>query len=246
MQTDSAPAETPWSPVATAPRARLSLRFVAGLSVSLILHALLLWLLLMPRAEPGSPLPVALSALVVEWQQPQAPRPQPPTPLPPAETTPARSAPQAEAKRAEGAAQASVQAEPDVVQAPTPQRALAEASDAAAASAPEAAPAAASALPAPSTADAYLWDVLAHLRRFQHYPERARQDDLEGTVWLRTRVSRRGVVLRSEVERSSGHAVLDRAATRLIARASPLPLPPQGAYAITDLSVPVEYRLRRE
>lgn len=231
-----------------AARTRPSLRFVAGVSVSLILHGLLLWLLLMPRGGDGPDSIDAVSTLLIEWQQAPAPRPQPVTPAPAVDAQPERTAIAATATLTSASESAvAVHEQPDAEFAPTPQRLAAADVAASTPDTIDAAPAAAAATtPAPSAADAYLWDVLAHLRRFQQYPELARQRDLEGTVWLRARVSRAGVVLRSEIERSSGHALLDRAAARLVAKASPLPMPPPGPYAITDLSLPVEYRLRRE
>lgn len=50
------------------------------------------------------------------------------------------------------------------------------------------------------------------------YPRRARRRGLEGTVVLRLLVDRTGSVQRVEIERSSGHATLDDAARKGIAR----------------------------
>lgn len=48
------------------------------------------------------------------------------------------------------------------------------------------------------------------------YPRLARRRGLEGEVWLRVRVSARGEVLEVDVERSSTHPVLDRAAVEAV------------------------------
>ena len=239
------------SPIAaldpTPSRLRVSAGFVVGLSVSLVLHGVLLGLLLMRQGAAGTQSNAPASPLLIDWQ---AAVPLRTVPAPP-RTAPART-PTPTMRESASAAPRSL------VAAPAPHRDAADERSAvntlpmppttvetgARDDATTAAP------PQPASAvsgdDPYLWDVLAHLRRFQHYPERARQQGVEGTVWLRARVSRQGEVLRSEIERSSGHAQLDAAATRLIAQASPLPPPPAGAFAITDLSLPVEYRLRRE
>lgn len=215
---------------------RLSLRFVIGLAASLILHGL--WFgLLMRQFESGDAKgTVAPTALLVEWQEnPEPKRVRLPTPqLKPTEpVAPRPDAPQPVAAQVEDVqeplAKASAPAEPELDVALKPERASESVAD-----------------PLATPGSGYLWEVLGHLRRFQEYPERARRDGIEGTVWLHARVSRRGEVLRTNVARSSGSGALDQAARRLMARASPLPPPPDNAFAITDLHLPVEYRLQRE
>ena len=246
MPLTDAPAFARGAPTRADPRVGVSLRFGIGLGASLVLHGLLFGLLMRQPGMSGAPTALPASTLLVEWHE-DAPTPPAPPPLPAASAR--RASPPAAAASAlprpipvdaidaidaasggpEQAASTTASGGPDEPQELDPVDATASAS-----------------APAPSATDAYLWDVLAHLRRFQRYPEQARRDGLEGTVWLRARVSRQGEVLRAEVERSSGHDPLDAAAARLIARASPLPPPPAGAFAITDLRLPVEYRLQRE
>lgn len=238
MPLTEAPSIAGSEPLPVAPRAGVSLRFVIGLGVSLVLHGCLLGLLMMQAGPSGAPTTTPASALLIEWREAASVAPAPPPPAP--------SRPMATVATA-----AKTTPDPATVMAVQSEAAEAEVAPEAAAAASVVEPATATSTVAtasmpPAAADAYLWDVLAHLRRFQHYPERARRDGVEGTVWLRARVSRRGEVLRAEIEHSSGDDLLDGAAARLIARASPLPPPPTGAFAITDLRLPVEYRLSRE
>lgn len=244
MPLTDAPALAGFEPTRADPRAGVSLRFVIGLGASLVLHGLLFGLLLRQPGLSGAPTALPSSTLLVEWHA-DAPTPPAPPPRPATSSSQALSSAAAAAglpqpiatDRFDGidvepggaapAASTPLSGNPDELQDFEPVDAVASA-------------------PAVSATDAYLWDVLAHLRRFQRYPEQARRNGIEGTVWLRARVSRQGDVLRTEVERSSGHDPLDDAAARLIARASPLPPPPPGAFAITDLHLPVAYRLRRE
>jgi protein TonB len=241
MPSTDVPALAGFDPTCADPRAGVSLRFVIGLGASLVLHGLLFGLLLHQADGSGAPPAPPASTLLVEWQAAAPTPPAPPAPparrassSPGADAVPSAPIPAAEVDEVDAA---SVGAALVAIAAPS--------GDADAPQELESADVPASA-PVPSATDAYLWDVLAHLRRFQRYPERARRDGIEGTVWLRARVSRQGEVLRAEIERSSGHDPLDAAAARLIARASPLPPPPPGAFAITDLQLPVEYRLQRE
>lgn len=245
MPSTDAPALAGFEPTCADPRAGVSLRFVIGLGASLVLHGLLFGLLLRQAALSGTPPAPPASTLLVEWHAATPTPPAPPSPPAPA----APAARHASSPPGAAAALPGPAATVDGIDAAAVGSALAAtaapaiAADALQDHEPVDGPASA---PAPSATDAYLWDVLAHLRRFQRYPEQARRDGIEGTVWLRARVSRQGEVLRAEVERSSGHDPLDVAAARLITRASPLPPPPPGAFAITDLQLPVEYRLQRE
>ena len=238
MPLTEAPSIAGSEPLPVAPRAGVSLRFVIGLGVSLVLHGCLLGLLMMQAGPSGAPTTTPASALLIEWREAAsvAPAPPPPAPSRPVATVAkaAKTTPDPATVMAVHSEAAEAQVVPEAAAAASAVESTNATSTVAAASMP------------PAAADAYLWDVLAHLRRFQHYPERARRDGVEGTVWLRARVSRRGEVLRAEIEHSSGDDLLDGAAARLIARASPLPPPPTGAFAITDLRLPVEYRLSRE
>lgn len=235
------PAETATTARPDAAR-HISLRFVVGLGVSLILHGLVLGLLLrhplfeLPSGGAGE------AALMVEWQPaPTVPKPVPePVRLPETERV--------VASHPATAATAAVP-EPESPAATAPEPAgdgdLTAIESANASSTTVSDPAPPAGADGGTALDAYAWDVLAHLRRFQQYPEAARRRGIEGTVWLSARVSRKGDVLQAEVAQSSGSDLLDRAAARLIVMASPLPPPPDAAFAITDLRLPVAYTLER-
>lgn len=229
------------------PRRRISASFVVGLSVSLVLHGVLLGLLLMRDGSAGSVAVASSSPLLIDWQAEALPLPLPVV-SPPSPATAVAAAVRASTSDAPRSLAATPMFRVDAVGDLPAIDAQPVAATTTETGDHDDAALAAVAQPAftPAGDEAYVWDVLTHLRRFQHYPERARQRGIEGTVWLRARVSRRGEVLRADIEHSSGQAQLDAAATRLIAQASPLPPPPDGAYAITDLSLPVEYRLHRE
>lgn len=86
--------------------------------------------------------------------------------------------------------------------------------------------------------------VLAHLERFRRYPPRARAARQQGTVMIRFRVNRAGMVLSSAVAKKSGSLDLDHAALETLQRAQPLPPVPMDMPDEVELSVPVEYYLR--
>ena len=66
--------------------------------------------------------------------------------------------------------------------------------------------------------------LLARLARYNKYPAQA--NSAEGAVSLAFTVDRKGNVVTSRIEKTSGSAVLDAEALALLARAAPLPAPP--------------------
>jgi protein TonB len=87
--------------------------------------------------------------------------------------------------------------------------------------------------------------VLDWLAQHRSYPRAARRARIEGTVEVRFVLDADGRIADAAVERSSGAAVLDRAALALLDRASPVPGIAQfGLVGTLELRLPVDYRLR--
>ncbi|HBC09109.1 MAG TPA: energy transducer TonB [Rhodospirillaceae bacterium] len=83
------------------------------------------------------------------------------------------------------------------------------------------------------------------LERNKTYPKDARRQRMQGVVHLYFRVTRDGRVLRHEIRKSSGHALLDGEAEAMLQRAQPLPKftdDMKGGYL--DVVVPVLFSLR--
>jgi protein TonB len=92
----------------------------------------------------------------------------------------------------------------------------------------------------------YLGLLQAWLERHKEYPRLARRRGMEGEVLLRFVMDRSGQVLEFAIERSSGHALLDREAEHMIERAQPLPaMPADLAGDRLQLVVPLLFRLYR-
>jgi protein TonB len=87
----------------------------------------------------------------------------------------------------------------------------------------------------------YRAQLAAHLRRYRSYPDAARDRSLAGTVRVAFTVNASGHVTGARLTRSSGYAVLDRAALGMVNRASPFPAIPANL-AIRNLSVDVPVR----
>lgn len=91
-----------------------------------------------------------------------------------------------------------------------------------------------------AAANAYLARVAGHLKRFIRYPMEAR--GASGIVLVRFELNREGQVIGSEVKKSSGSSILDRAALEILRRASPFPsFPTAKPEAQDSYLAPVEF-----
>jgi protein TonB len=120
---------------------------------------------------------------------------------------------------------------------------------------PPAAAPAVTAPPAPATAPPAVnsiairasWQaqLVGWLERYKRYPRLAQEQRQEGTVYLRFAIDRQGHVLSSQIERGSGHALLDEEVLALVQRAQPLPAPPPEIPGTRiELTVPIQFTLR--
>jgi len=101
------------------------------------------------------------------------------------------------------------------------------------------------AIPGGKASDRYHAQLAAWLERHKRYPQRARQMRQEGVVRVRFVIDRSGKVISHRVEKSSGHAILDGAASDLLRRASPMPaIPADMDQSRLEIVVPITYRLR--
>ncbi len=91
---------------------------------------------------------------------------------------------------------------------------------------------------------AFEWQVQDWLAHHRHYPRAAQRAGYQGTVWVRFVLDRHGGLRAYELQVSSGHGLLDRAALELLDRAAPFPAPPAAiAWDEIELVLPVEYSL---
>jgi protein TonB len=82
-----------------------------------------------------------------------------------------------------------------------------------------------------------LEEIRRRLQAALVYPPIARRLGLEGVAWVRFEVGRGGAAQGVALARSSGHAVLDRAARRTVDRAGPLP------WVYGRIEVPIRFSL---
>jgi periplasmic protein TonB len=92
--------------------------------------------------------------------------------------------------------------------------------------------------------NAYLMDLMRHLKRHKKYPSSLKKAKVEGKVTLRFTLDAFGRVVASAVSVGSGNAELDQAAMSMLARANPLPAMPKSLQKDQQtLVIPIEYSL---
>lgn len=107
------------------------------------------------------------------------------------------------------------------------------------------APAPGAAHPDPAAVANWQSRLLARLERYKRYPDEAQSRGEHGIARLAFSVDRRGGVHGVRILRSSGSALLDRAAVALPRRAAPLPPPPAGLGGRRiPIVVPIRYSIR--
>ncbi len=88
--------------------------------------------------------------------------------------------------------------------------------------------------------------LLGHLEHHKRYPRESRRRRQEAVVYVRVEINRDGTVVDYTVERPCRYEPLNQESLALIARAQPLPPPPQDVAGETiTFVVPVEFSLRR-
>lgn len=86
--------------------------------------------------------------------------------------------------------------------------------------------------------------LLAHIERYQRYPNAARRDGLQGTVLVAFAMRRDGSVVKVGVKSSSGRQILDQEAIETVRRAQPLPSIPADMPEQLTVLLPVAFDLR--
>lgn len=90
----------------------------------------------------------------------------------------------------------------------------------------------------------YAKQLSAHFKKFKNYPPMAQRLKLTGTVWIRLELRRDGMIVSAQIDKSSGHKILDDAALAAARSAQPLPpFPPQIAAQTRNIRIPYQFAL---
>jgi periplasmic protein TonB len=244
-----------------------TIRWTVSLLVVLALHGALLPIIML-RHMPTEPIGMPPAAVMIDLAPLPAVAPMEPSPPPPVEpevqTTPPEPQPEPEplplpepeipklapSPAAHPAVTLPVpqppkpkkmkQAERPLIPRPEPQTATPMPAPAMAAPQPSA--------PQNTASERATWQaqLVAWLERYKRYPRVAQEQHQQGVVYLRFAIDRRGKVLSSQINRSSGFELLDDEVLELVQRAQPLPSPPsEVAGDRIELLVPVSFSLKR-
>lgn len=84
-----------------------------------------------------------------------------------------------------------------------------------------------------------------HLSKHKRYPGEARNRRIEGVVTVAFTIDHEGRVTNVRILKGSGSPLLDNEALEMMARASPLPSPPEDAApGALNLSLPIQFNIR--
>jgi protein TonB len=93
----------------------------------------------------------------------------------------------------------------------------------------------------------YRLEILKQASRVSSYPKDALELGIEGTAVVRLSIGADGRITSSNVDPSSGYAVLDIAALEMVRKAHPMvTLPPALRGRSFDVTVPVAYRMGKD
>jgi periplasmic protein TonB len=88
-------------------------------------------------------------------------------------------------------------------------------------------------------------ELAAHIEHFKRYPAEARSRGDQGTAKVAFTIDHEGHLLSSRIVQSSGSAALDNETLAMLARAQPMPRPPdQLASAELTFVVPVRFNIK--
>src|SRR5260370_1357163 len=97
----------------------------------------------------------------------------------------------------------------------------------------------------PSVVIRWQSELAAHIEHFKRYPAEARSRGDQGTAKVAFTIDHEGRLLMSRIVQSSGSATLDQETLAMLARAQPMPRPPdQLANAELTFVVPVRFNIR--
>ena len=87
--------------------------------------------------------------------------------------------------------------------------------------------------------------LLGHLEKHKRYPRQARRRRQEAVVYVHVTITRDGTVVDCHLSQPSTYTILNRETLALIARAQPLPAPPEDVVGKTiEFVVPVAFALK--
>ena len=96
--------------------------------------------------------------------------------------------------------------------------------------------------PSPQVEINYSNLLAAHIAKHLKYPRIAQRREMQGQVVIAIQIGGDGSLISKNIQKSSGHEILDKEAMNIVERSKPFPLPPYGKK--NSYEVPIIFSLR--
>ena len=80
---------------------------------------------------------------------------------------------------------------------------------------------------------------------YYFYPQKARENNWQGVVWIKAKIDREGKIKDIKILRSSGYAILDNTAQWLVKSSAPYPPPEEITTPQVSFIIPVEFKIEK-
>jgi|GEM_PF-5767641 len=80
---------------------------------------------------------------------------------------------------------------------------------------------------------------------YYFYPQKARENNWQGVVWIKVKIDREGKIKNIKILRSSGYAILDNTAQWLVKSSAPYPPPEEITTPQVSFIIPVEFKIEK-
>ena len=98
--------------------------------------------------------------------------------------------------------------------------------------------------PSPQVVNNYSNLLRAHIAKHKKYPRIAQRRKMQGEVIIAIQIGGDGSLISKNIQRSSGHSVLDKEGMNMMEKSKPFPVPPDTLKnSVTNVVVPIAFNL---
>ncbi|MBT6232811.1 MAG: energy transducer TonB, partial [Nitrosomonadales bacterium] len=84
----------------------------------------------------------------------------------------------------------------------------------------------------------------AHIAKHKKYPRIAQRRKMQGEVVIEIQIKGDGSLISKNIQKSSGHKVLDKEGMNMMEKSKPFPVPPEAMKdSVTTVLVPIAFNL---
>ena len=98
--------------------------------------------------------------------------------------------------------------------------------------------------PSPQVVNNYSNLLRAHIAKHKKYPRIAQRRKMQGEVVIAIQIGGDGSLISKNIQKSSGHKVLDKEGMNMMEKSKPFPVPPDTLKnSVTNVVVPIAFNL---